>query len=138
MHRRCSVAADPPRARTDKTFSRPAANAAAKGRSTGCRDEAQLLSLGQASGSGRRSYNGAGRDASKPVFAAIFGCQRIAVGAGRAASDLAVTAAGLASGRLPRPVVRHWAFDGEHTAIVVGDDEVERLAVRVVSGHEEF
>jgi hypothetical protein len=42
-------------------------------------------------------------------------------------------AASLSACRLPRPVVRHRAFDGENAAVVVGDDEVERLAVRVVS-----
>ena len=71
-------------------------------------------------------------------FTAILGCQRVAVGTGRAAGDLALMAAGLAGGCLPRPVVGHRAFDGEHAAVVVGDDEVERLAVRVVSGHEDF
>jgi hypothetical protein len=39
---------------------------------------------------------------------------------------------------LPRPVVDHRAFNGEHAAAMVGDDEKERLAVWLVSGHEAF
>ena len=80
-----------------------------------------------------RPYNAAGRDTGEPVFTAILGCQLVAVRAGRAASDLALTAAGLSSGRLPRPVVGHRACDSEHTAIVVGDNEVERLESRQIN-----
>ena len=59
--------------------------------------------------------------------AAILGRQRVAIGAGRAAHDATLMVAGIAGGFVPGPVVGHRAFDGEHAAVVVGDDEVEWL-----------
>ena len=66
--------------------------------------------------------------------AGIFGSQLVAIDTGWAARDATLLVAGEGGGFFPRPVVGHWAFDGEHAAIVVADDEVERL-VRIVSGH---
>jgi hypothetical protein len=61
----------------------------------------------------------------------------VAIRAARAAHDAVVIVARLASGILPRPVIGHRAFDGEHAAVVVGDDQVEWLAWwRVVCDQE--
>src|SRR5512133_2118769 len=66
----------------------------------------------------------AGRHASELVLAPILGSQLVAVRTSWAACDLALMAAGLSGSRLPRLVVGHRAFDGEHAAAVVGDDQI--------------
>ena len=46
-------------------------------------------------------------------------------GASRPAGDAMLVVAGVLGGGLPRAIVSHRAFDGEHAAVVVGDDQVE-------------
>jgi hypothetical protein len=58
------------------------------------------------------------------VFPAILGRQ---LAADRTAHDAALMVTGIGGGFLPGPAVGHRAFDG-NAAVVVGDDEVERLA----------
>jgi hypothetical protein len=93
-------------------------------------------------GDGRRSawwkYLRAQATPAPSVGASILGCKRLAVGAARAAGDAALLVTGIAGGLVPLPVVGHRAFDGEHATVVVGDNQVERLAVWFVSGHEAF
>ena len=57
---------------------------------------------------------------------AILGCQRVAIGTGRATHDAALLVAREGGGFVPGPVVGHRAFDGEKAPVVVGDDEEER------------
>jgi hypothetical protein len=66
----------------------------------------------------------------------ILGRESITIGAGRAADDPVLVVAGLSSSRLPRPVVGHRTFDGEHTAVVVSDDEEKWFVVGIVSRHQ--
>jgi len=61
------------------------------------------------------------------VLASIIGCQRVAIGAGRAAGDAVLVVAGILSGGVPWPVIDHRTFDSEHTTVMVGDDQVEWL-----------
>ena len=84
-----------------------------------------------------RPHDAARRHAGQLVRAAILGRQRVAIGAGRAAHDAALLVAGIGGGFVPGPVVGHRAFDGEHAAVVVGDDEVERLG-GIGVGHGPF
>jgi|SRR5271166_345682 len=89
---------------------------------------AGLISVGAACSFPPRPDDAARRHAGHLVRAAILVCQHIAIGAGRAAHDAALLVAGVERGLFPWPVVGHRAFDGEHTSVVVGDDEVEWLA----------
>jgi len=68
------------------------------------------------------------------VLTPILGRQRVTVWAGWATHDALPLTASVGGRLFPRPVVDHRAFDGKHTAVMVGDDEVERL-VWIVSGH---
>ena len=68
------------------------------------------------------------------LCATILGRQLVAIHAGRAAHDAVLVVAGVAGGLVPWPVVSHWTFDGEHAAVVVGDDEEEWLA-GLIWGH---
>src|SRR5579872_650887 len=49
----------------------------------------------------------------------------VAVVPGWAALDIALVLPSLALSSQPWPIVGHRAFDAEHTAVVVGDDQVE-------------
>src|SRR5271166_590835 len=74
-----------------------------------------------------RPDNAAWRNAGDLVSATILGRQLVAIGAGRAAYDAALMVTGEVGGLFPGPVVGHRAFDGKYAAVMVGDDEVERL-----------
>ena len=60
--------------------------------------------------------------------AGIFSRKLVAIDTGWAAHDAALLVAGEGRGLFPRPVVGHRTLDGEYTAVVIGDDEEERLA----------
>ena len=66
--------------------------------------------------------------------AGIFGSQFVPIDTGWAAHDAALLVAGEGRGLFPRPIVGHRTLDGEYTAVLIGDDEVERL-VGIVAGH---
>ena len=69
------------------------------------------------------------RAAHQPVVRCpILGCQPLVVGTSRTANDSPVVVAGFAGGRLPGSVVDHRTLDREHATVVVGHNQVERLA----------
>jgi hypothetical protein len=82
-----------------------------------------------------RSHNAAGWNAGKPVRAPILRCQRVAIGSGGATCDAALLVPGMGGGFLPWSIIGHRTFDGEHTTVVVGHDEVERLAKIIPTRH---
>ena len=56
-----------------------------------------------------------------------FGGERVAISAARTARDAVLVAAGKLGGGFPGPIVGHRTFDREDAAVVVGDDQEERL-----------
>ena len=73
-------------------------------------------------------------NAGELLYAAILGRQRVAIRSCRAARDAPLMLIpGIAGGGVPWPVVSHRPFDGEEAAVIVGDDEEERLGWRGLS-----
>jgi hypothetical protein len=68
------------------------------------------------------------------VRLAVFSSERVPIRASRPARDAPLMIADVTRGGFPGVIVGHRAFDGEHAAIVVGDDQVEWLG-RIRSGH---
>jgi hypothetical protein len=69
------------------------------------------------------------------VGTAEFGGERVAIGSARTARDAVLVAAGKLGGGFPGPIVGHRTFDREDAAVVVGDDQEERLGwVGVIGG----
>ena len=60
----------------------------------------------------------------------LRGRRRVAIGAGRAAGDAVLAIAGLAGSILPVLVVGHRPFEGEHAAVVVGDNQINGFVRR--------
>jgi hypothetical protein len=69
------------------------------------------------------------------VRAPIVCCQCVAIGANGATYDAALVVSSFAGGFLPWPIIGHRTFDGEHTTVMVGHDEVERLAKVISTRH---
>ena len=69
--------------------------------------------------------NAARRNAGHLVRLAELRRECVPIRAARAASDAMLMVAGFAGGVVPRSVIGHRPFDGEHAPVVVGDDEVE-------------
>ena len=85
--------------------------------------------------SGSWSHNAAGRNAGDLVGATILRGQCVAIGAGGATYDAALVVSSVGGSFLPRSLIGHWAFDGEYATVVVGDNEVERLAGVISTRH---
>src|SRR5262245_31239689 len=79
-----------------------------------------------------RPNDAARRDAGQLALAAILGRQLVAIGAGRAAGNVALMVACVPGGGEPGAVINHRAFDRKGAVVVVGYDQEKRLAV----GHE--
>ena len=60
------------------------------------------------------------------MYAAILGCQCVTVWPGGAAGDMSLPSARRTRGRPPGTIDRHWTFDREHAAVMVGNDQEER------------
>jgi hypothetical protein len=67
----------------------------------------------------------------------IFRRKDIAIGAGGAADDATLLVSGIGGGFLPRPLVGHRTFHGEHAAVMDGHNEVEWLAGVIATRHGE-
>ena len=65
-----------------------------------------------------------------------FSGERVTIGSARTARDAVLVATGRLGGSFPGPVVGHRAFDREDAAVVVGDDQEERLGRVGVLGDE--
>ena len=74
-----------------------------------------------------RPHDAPRRNAGHLVRGAILRRQRIAISAGWAAYDAPLEVAGVGGGIIPWPVVGHRSLYAEDAAVVVRDDQIERL-----------
>ena len=71
------------------------------------------------------SDDGPRRDAGQLALVAELSGDHVTIRPGWAADYAMLLVACLAGGRLPGPVIDHWAFNGEDASILVNDDQEE-------------
>jgi hypothetical protein len=74
------------------------------------------------------------RHTSQLAFAAELCGERVTIRASRTTDNAVTVVASPARGRLPRSVINHRAFNGEHSAIFVKNDQ-EEWCVGFIVGH---